>query len=79
MKLNQHPNSLILGVRDFSEDNIPLRSRFGNEMKKCDYIIVLDTDGNFKTFFSTYVDSNNLEGVFNVNNSNNGLTIVPVQ
>lgn len=78
MKLNQHSNSLILDVRDFSEDNIPLRSRFGNEMKKSDYIIVLDTDENFKTFFSTYIDSNNLGGVYKVNNSNNGLTIVPV-
>ncbi|MBP1948790.1 bifunctional glycosyltransferase family 2/GtrA family protein [Virgibacillus litoralis] len=34
LKLNQRPNSLILGVRDFSEDNIPLRSRFGNILTK---------------------------------------------
>jgi glycosyltransferase involved in cell wall biosynthesis len=29
-KLQQRPKSLVLGVRDFSAENIPFRSRFGN-------------------------------------------------
>ena len=28
----QNPNSLILGVRDFNKNNIPLKSRFGNKI-----------------------------------------------
>ncbi|GAK07092.1 bifunctional glycosyltransferase family 2/GtrA family protein [Geomicrobium sp. JCM 19038] len=32
--LSNNPNSLVLGVRNFSEDNIPLRSRFGNQLTK---------------------------------------------
>src|SRR5699024_653693 len=33
-KLMQRPNSLVLGVRDFSEESIPFRSRFGNVLTK---------------------------------------------
>lgn len=33
-KLDQHPDRLILGVRDFSAENIPFRSRFGNVMTR---------------------------------------------
>ncbi|MGI6717168.1 MAG: glycosyltransferase [Eubacteriales bacterium] len=29
-ELEQNPSSLIMGVRDFSKDNVPFRSRFGN-------------------------------------------------
>lgn len=32
--LQQHSNALILGVRDFSEENIPARSEFGNKMTR---------------------------------------------
>ncbi|MFC7062972.1 glycosyltransferase [Halobacillus seohaensis] len=32
--LLKHPNNLILGVRDFKKENIPLRSRFGNNLTK---------------------------------------------
>ncbi|MFC3016830.1 hypothetical protein ACFOEL_10520 [Virgibacillus litoralis] len=59
-------------------DGEEAKQSFLDEMKKSDYIIVLDTDKNFKSFFSTYVDSNNIEGVYKVNNSDNGLTTVPV-
>lgn len=33
-KLYKHPNGLVLGVRDFSKENIPLRSRFGNNLTR---------------------------------------------
>ncbi|MFZ4454096.1 glycosyltransferase [Salibacterium aidingense] len=33
-ELIRQPDKLILGVRDFSEEDIPLRSRFGNVMTK---------------------------------------------
>jgi glycosyltransferase involved in cell wall biosynthesis len=33
-KLSENRDHLILGVRDFSTDNIPLRSRFGNNLTK---------------------------------------------
>ena len=34
LELVKHPSHLILGVRDFSEEKIPLRSRFGNVLTK---------------------------------------------
>ncbi|MFK3937489.1 glycosyltransferase [Alkalihalobacillus sp. NPDC078783] len=34
MHLEKHPTDLILGVRNFDEDNIPARSRFGNKVTK---------------------------------------------
>lgn len=33
-KLCEHPNKLIMGVRDFSSENIPFRSRFGNVLTR---------------------------------------------
>ncbi|MEJ5283476.1 MAG: glycosyltransferase [Brevinematales bacterium] len=30
LKFQEHPNALVLGVRDFQQKNIPLRSKFGN-------------------------------------------------
>lgn len=30
--LNAHPNSLVLGVRDFDQVNVPWKSRFGNKI-----------------------------------------------
>lgn len=32
--LEEHPSDLILGVRNFDEENIPARSRFGNKVTK---------------------------------------------
>ncbi|MBO4693736.1 MAG: bifunctional glycosyltransferase family 2/GtrA family protein [Clostridia bacterium] len=32
--LTNNPNSLILGCRDFSGDNVPAKSKFGNELTK---------------------------------------------
>lgn len=32
LELENNPNSLILGVRDFSSENVPWKSRFGNEL-----------------------------------------------
>lgn len=29
-----HPEALILGSRDFSQENVPTRSRFGNVMTR---------------------------------------------
>ncbi|MGD6968100.1 glycosyltransferase [Rossellomorea vietnamensis] len=34
LELQQNPESLILGVRDFSGEDIPARSRFGNNLTK---------------------------------------------
>lgn len=32
--INQYPNSLILGCRDFDSDNVPPKSKFGNKLTK---------------------------------------------
>lgn len=33
-ELNEHPQALILGCRDFSGEDVPAKSRFGNELTK---------------------------------------------
>lgn len=38
--INKNPNSLILGVRDFNKENIPLKSRLGNKITSLIFLLV---------------------------------------
>lgn len=42
--LNENPDSLILGVRDFDQDNVPFKSKFGNKITK--FVMKLLYGGN---------------------------------
>ncbi|WP_034765427.1 bifunctional glycosyltransferase family 2/GtrA family protein [Rossellomorea vietnamensis] len=60
-KLEGHPDSLVLGSRNFSEENIPLRSRFGNNLTKvvvkfASGINVSDTQTGLRGIPAVYVD-----------------------
>ena len=38
-KLSESPDSLVLGCRDFTKDNVPWKSSFGNQITKCIFAI----------------------------------------
>jgi glycosyltransferase involved in cell wall biosynthesis len=60
-KLLESPNSLVLGSRNFSEENIPFRSRFGNNLTKvvvkfASGIKVSDTQTGLRAIPAVFVD-----------------------
>lgn len=57
----QHPGSLILGVRDFSESHVPWKSRLGNRiasraMKAASGLSIRDTQTGLRAFDSSLLD-----------------------
>jgi len=54
------------------------KESFLKEMKVADYIVVLDTNDTFKAFFSDYVRTKNLEGVYKVIHKENQLQAIPL-
>lgn len=67
-QMDQYPSTLILGARDFSLENIPLRSRFGNRSTSFLFMLVSgkwigDTQTGFRAFDYSLLDELlNIEG-----------------
>lgn len=54
-ELKKYPNNLIVGCRDFSEKQIPLRSRFGNKLTRAIFkafigLSITDTQSGLRAF-----------------------------
>lgn len=59
-RLQENDNALLLGSRDFSQENVPLKSRFGNRMTSFFYLLLYgqwlpDTQTGLRAFSSKLI------------------------